>query len=84
MPRTTREVTVRYLEHLGAAAACDVTLPEGTELVLVQNGTGPEYAVESVELLKQLTGNSHDPNYRHCFVPDDVVDVLQNAAPVCG
>ena len=79
MPRTTRETTVRYLEHLGFG--CEVTLPEGTELVMVQNGTGLQYAVASVALLKELTGNTHDPVYRHCFVPDDVVDVLNPAAP---
>jgi hypothetical protein len=80
MPKTIREVTVRYLETQGPVAACDVTLPEGTELVLVHNGTRSEYAVADVALLKRLTGNDHDPVYRYCFVPDEVVDVLQEQA----
>jgi hypothetical protein len=71
MAKTIREVTVTYLANIGFPTA--VTIPAGTQLVAVQNGIGTEYAVSSVALLIKLTGNTHDPKYRYCFVPSDVV-----------
>jgi hypothetical protein len=80
MAKTIREVTVKYLENIGFPY--DVTVPEGTELTAVEGGTGISYAVKDVALLIRLTGNTHDPHYRYCCVPDDVVDVLvQDTAP---
>lgn len=53
------------------------TLPKGTRVRLVKNASGTEgdlWAVESIALLIELTGNSHDPKYRFAFVPADSVD----------
>lgn len=57
-----------------------VTLPEGTEVILVEGASGTKgdlYAVKSVELLKKLSGNTHDPEYRYAFVPADAVGEVQ-------
>jgi hypothetical protein len=67
---TAREVTVRYLENIGAGI--DVTIPKGM-LLLKVNG---KYAVQSTALLIKLTGNTHDPKYRWCYVPADAVEVV--------
>ena len=68
-PRTTREVTVDYLAHLGPPSACRVTIPAGTRAVRV----GADWAVADVALLARLTGNSHDPQFRYCWLPADAV-----------
>jgi hypothetical protein len=68
--RTSREVTVRYLENIGAGV--DVTLPKGAILVNVND----RFAVQSIDLIARLTGNTHDPKYRWCYVPAEVVEVV--------
>lgn len=69
---TTREVTVDYLANLGPAAACKVTVPVGTPALLIQDGSGAEFwAVADVAWLVEVTGNTHDPYYRYCFIPPD-------------
>lgn len=53
------------------------TVPAGTEVTLVRDASGTEgdlYAVASVALLMQLTGNTHDPTYRYAWVPNDAVE----------
>lgn len=52
---------------------CTFTLPAGTQMQLIQ-GIGGGWAVRSVKLLIDLTGNTHDPVYRYCFVPKELVD----------
>ena len=54
-----------------------ITLPAGTAVTLVKGASGTEgdlYAVESVKLLIELTGNTHDPKYRYAYVPTNAVD----------
>lgn len=58
-----------------------ITLPRGTRLELVNHtsaGKGGVWAVESEKLLSELTGNTHDPKYRYCFVPNE----LANTDPI--
>jgi hypothetical protein len=53
-----------------------IMLPRGTRLELVNHtssGKGGMWAVESVKLLQELTGNAHDPIHRYCFVPTELV-----------
>jgi hypothetical protein len=53
-----------------------ITLPRGTRLSLIKNASGTEgdlWAVSSTRLLQELTGNMHDPVYRYCFVPQELV-----------
>lgn len=69
---TTRDVHVTYPDFSGNA----VTIPAGTEVMRVNDG----WAVRSVKRLEELTGNTHDPKYRYCWVPEDAV--LQPAANV--
>lgn len=69
MPYTTRDLE---LDLWGSK----VTLPKGTRVRLIKGASGTEgdlYAVESTKLLMDLTGNTHDPNYRYAFVPTDAV-----------
>ena len=50
----------------------DVVIPKGTQVMHIK-GTGGGYAVRNIELLAELTGNTHDPKYRYAWVPDDAV-----------
>lgn len=68
---TIRDVTVDYLANIGTPYR--ITIPAGTEVIPVEGGMGTEWAVKSEKLLIDLTGNTHDPKYRYCFVPSDVV-----------
>ncbi len=55
----------------------EVVIPKGTKVRLIKSASGTEgdlYAVESISLLMELTGNTHDPKYRYAFVPTDAVD----------
>jgi hypothetical protein len=55
-----------------------ITLPKGTRLELVNrtsSGKDGMWAVESVKLLQQLTGNAHDPIHRYCFVPTELAEI---------
>lgn len=55
----------------------EFTLPAGTDVHLIKGASGVRgdmYAVTSVKLLTQLTGNDHDPKYRYCFVEHSDVD----------
>ena len=55
-----------------------ITLPAGTIVDLIKGASGTQgdlYAVRSIALLIELTGNTHDPKYRYAFVPTDAVDV---------
>ena len=45
----------------------EVTIPKGTALVEVK-GHGGGFAVASINLLQELTGNKHDPKYRYVWV----------------
>ena len=70
MPKLNRDISMNY--H-----GTPITLPTGTAVTLVKGASGTEgdlYAVESVKLLIELTGNTHDPKYRYAFVPADAVD----------
>lgn len=70
---TVRDVTVDYLANLGTAAACRVTIPKGTRAALVEI-PAPTWVVDDLPLLVELTGNSHDPQYRYCVLPRDAVE----------
>lgn len=64
-----------------------VTLPAGTKVRLIKEASGTEgdlYAVESVKLLIELTGNAHDPHYRYAFVPTDAVAEVKPEATELG
>jgi hypothetical protein len=50
-----------------------ITLPIGTAICLVHEENGG-FAVEDVAWLKQITGNTHDPEYRFLYVPGDAVE----------
>lgn len=53
-----------------------ITLPEGTHVKLIKGASGTEgdlWAVESFELLKELTGDEHYSDTRYCFVPTESV-----------
>ena len=47
-------------------------IPAGTAVHRV-NGDS-DYVVTSVQLLIELSGNTHDPIYRYVFVPTDAVE----------
>lgn len=54
-----------------------VKVPKGTLVHLVKNASSNEgdlYAISNIALLVELTGNSHDPKYRHAFVSSDEVE----------
>lgn len=51
-----------------------ITLPIGTKICLVIEENGG-YAVADSEWLKQVTGNTHDPEYRFLYVPADAVEI---------
>jgi len=59
------------------AWGCWITIPAGTRVRTIESGAvrldhphpGYEWAVADVKLLKQLTGNDHDPVYRYLCVP---------------
>lgn len=54
------------------------TVPKGAALIQLANVDlvkGDLWAVESEKLLADLTGNSHDPKYRYCFIPAELVDI---------
>jgi|JI10StandDraft_1071094.scaffolds.fasta_scaffold199727_5 hypothetical protein len=70
MPKLNRDAPITYCGQ-------SITLPAGTSVKLVKGASGTQgdlYAVESVKLLIELTGNTHDPKYRYAFVPADAVD----------
>lgn len=48
------------------------TVPVGTEVIQID---GADWAVKSVKLVAELSGNEHDAEYRFAFVPADVVEV---------
>lgn len=48
----------------------DVVLPKGTKVHRVGSG----WVVSSVDDLKRLTGNDHDPVYRYAWVPEEEVE----------
>jgi hypothetical protein len=50
-----------------------ITIPAGTKLRLVDDPMGVAWAVDDVQLLIELTGNSHDPIYRYVYVPNSLV-----------
>lgn len=57
------------------------TLPAGTEIMAVCRGVDmhtPLYAVKSSALLIELSGNNHDPKYRYCFVPPELIENRQD------
>jgi len=64
--RTIKAVTVNY--H-----GSRITLPVDTRVISVMGGLGPSWAVANAGLVMELTGNTHDPKYRYCWVPDDAV-----------
>lgn len=71
MAKTNRDVDLHY--H-----GTDITLPKGTRVELIRGASGTEgdkWAVASIRLLMDLTGNTHDPKYRYAWVPADAVDV---------
>lgn len=52
-------------------------LPKGTQVQLIKGASGTKgdlWAVQHEKLLMELTGNTHDPRYRWCFVPEDLVE----------
>jgi hypothetical protein len=52
-----------------------ITLPAGTETICIERGIGlpGSWAVASVALLTELTGNAHDSKHRYCWIdPADV------------
>lgn len=52
------------------------TIPKGTRVHLVKGADGMRgdlWAVSSVSLLVNLTGNNWDPHYRYAWVPADAV-----------
>ena len=69
MAHTKRDLTL-------TAWGATFTLPNGTAVHKVKNASGTEgdlWAVTSTALLIDLTGNTHDPKYRYCFVPESEV-----------
>lgn len=53
------------------------TIPAGTLVKLVEGASGTQgdlYGVADVALMKRLSGNAHDPDFRWCYV--DAADVL--------
>ena len=56
----------------------DITLPQGTIIQPVHHkyhdGVRTLYAVASIKQLIDLTHNSHDPHYRYCFIPGELVE----------
>lgn len=61
-----------------------VILPKGTLVRLIKNASGTEgdlWAVSSKKLLMALTGNTHDPKYRYCWVPADAVEEVPDNQP---
>ena len=52
----------------------NLTIPKGTQVRSITSGSGKnEWAVMSISLLIELTGNTHDPKYRWYCVPTDIV-----------
>ena len=52
-----------------------VTLPKGAAVHYVDS-PGGGWAISSVQLLVELTGNTHDPHYRYAWVsPEDVNEI---------
>jgi hypothetical protein len=55
-----------------------VTFDKGTHVQLIKGASGTQgdlWAIESADLVAELTGNAHDAEYRYCFVPVDSVDL---------
>jgi hypothetical protein len=53
------------------------TVPAGSKVELIRNASGLEgdlWAVADTALIVRLSGNDHDPKYRHVFVPLDAVE----------
>lgn len=46
----------------------NITLPEGTAVIEIESGMGKLWAVESVALLTELTGDAHDSKHRYVTV----------------
>lgn len=67
---TTKAVSVKYLENILGSHAPEITIPAGTEAMLVPS-PGGGWVVASERLLVELTGNTHDPKYRYCWLPDE-------------
>lgn len=56
---------------------CTFVLPKGTQVELIRGASGTKgdlWAVRSTKLLMDLTGNTHDPKYRYCFVNEELVE----------
>jgi hypothetical protein len=70
---TTTEVKVRYLANILGDQAPEITIPVGTMTVQVpgRGGNGGGWAVFDTDWLAKVTGNTHDPKYRWCLLPDE-------------
>lgn len=57
------------------------TLPAGTPVTLIKGADGLKgdlWAVRDARTLINLTGNSHDPIYRYCWI--DAAEVVERGA----
>jgi hypothetical protein len=66
MPRTNRNITTKLWGIV-------VTIPKGTTVHFIK-GQGGGWVVSSTRLLIELTGNTHDPLYRHAWIDEADVD----------
>ncbi len=70
---TNRDVEITVFEVQPDTARATITIPAGTRCRLVDCPQGTAWAVDDIPLLKRLTGNDHDPDYRYVFLPNDAV-----------
>lgn len=69
-------------DHEMTLWGCTFVLPKGTQVQLIKGASGTQgdlWAVRHVKLLKELTGNHHDPVYRYCFVNSELVEAEEQA-----
>ena len=64
--KTNKEITTIY-------CGSRITIPEGSEVLHI-DGNGGGFVLASTSQLVALTGNTHDPKYRYCWVDSNDVD----------
>jgi len=80
--------TARDVRYPASRAYPAFVLPRGTPVTLVRGADGVKgdlWAVRDAKVVMDLTGNTHDPEHRHTWVPADAVEAVEDApCSLCG